>query len=276
MVWLVQIFFLMCCISSASAKPSKNEFQNRSVGHLLTSNNQVLQKNHWGLGTLYAGYGITDRWTVATSPFVLFDFNMFNLQSRAVWQLSEKSRLGIDLGYYKSINPKKSEYYDYCLANSPTTPVAQCTDNIERIAGFKKFKMEAWTIKATYSRLMTSRYRFSTSLSYFYYIDDERPFSFRMDPANKDKYSLALTTLHELKIAAKSYLNVEAGLWGLNYQHPYYHVGLTYNYQTEKWIFGIGASSTFNPNFPKQKVRKFVYYDSRWSLHPEIQIQRFF
>jgi hypothetical protein len=276
MLWLLQIFLLVISVSFAKAKTSKNEFQSRSVGHLLTSNNQVLQKNHWGLGTMFAGYGITDRWTVATSPFVLFDFNMFNLQSRAVWQLNKKSRFGIDLGYYKSINPKKSEYYDYCLANSPTTPVDQCTEGIERIVGFKKFKMEAWAFKGTYSQLLTAKYRFSTSLSYFYYTDDERPFSFRMDPANNDKYSLALTTLHEMKVARRGYLNVEVGFWGLNYQHPYYHAGLTYNHQTENWVFAIGASSTFNPDFPRQKIRKFVYYDSRWSLHPEIQIQRFF
>ncbi len=276
MLWLVQIYLLVSFTSVAAAKPSKQEFQSRSMGHLLTSNNHVLQKNHWGLGTMYAGYGISEHWTVATSPFVLFDFNMFNLQNRAVWQLTEKSRFGIDLGYYKSIDPEKSEYSDYCLANSPTTPVEQCTASIERRVGFKKFKMEAWTIKATYSKLMTPRYRFGTSMSYFYYLDDERPFSFRMDPANNDKYSLALTTLHEIKVANKGYLNLEAGFWGLNYQHPYYHVGLTYAYQTEKWVFGVGASSTFNPDFPKQKVRRFVYYDSRWSLHPEIQIQRFF
>ncbi len=261
----------------AKVKTAKSQktFQSRSVGHLLASNNQLLEKKQWGLGTMYAGYGVSESTTVAVSPFVLFDFNMINLQTRSVWQLTSTSRFGLDLGFYKSINPEKSEYHDYCVANSPTVPLNNCTENIERMIGYKKFKMEALALKATYSQLFGS-YRSSATLAYFHYIDDERPFSFRMDPANSDKYAVSITSLHEFKVGLRRYLSFEAGFWGLNYQHPYYHTGLTYNYQTENWVFSFGASSTFNPNFPKEKVRKFVYYDSRWSLHPEIQIQRFF
>lgn len=277
---LLLILFLFIEVPVCFAQIPKvkviNEFQSRSMGHLLTSNNQLLDKKQWSLGTLYAGYGITDHWTLAISPFVLYDFNMLNLQSRTVWKLSSKRKFGIDLGYFKSIDPSKSDYYDYCIANLPTTPVQQCTEAFERVSGFRKFKMEALTFKSTFTQLFTKNYRLSTSLSYFYYLDDERPFSFRMDPANNDKYALALTSLHEFKISNKSYITAEAGFWGLNYQHPYYHAGLSCNYQTDNWVFSLGASSTFNPEFPKHKVRKFVYYDSRWSLHPEIQIQRFF
>ncbi|MBY0385080.1 hypothetical protein K2X05_07965 [bacterium] len=256
-------------------EPLKNDvFASRSVGHLLSSNNHVLQKNEWGLGTMYAGYGLTEQWTIATSPFVLFDFTMLNFQTRYAWSLNQKSRLGFDFAYYKSLNDKKSEYYDFCARIGD--PIEQCITNVERTIGYKKFRMEAWSVKTTYSQFITDFYRASSTLTYFYYLDSTRPFSFRMDPANKDKFAISLTTLHEFKVSQNGYLNLEAGFWGLNYQHPYYHAGLTYNYQLTRWTLSAGFSSTFNFDFPKEKVRKFVYYDSRYSIHPELQIQTFF
>lgn len=270
------LFSLLTSYLLLANEPLNNSdsFSSRSVGHLLSGNNHLLQKNEWGLGTMYAGYGVTDQWTIATSPFVLFDFSMANLQTRYARNIDKKRRFGVDLAYYKSLNNEKSEYYDYCV--SSPDPLEECIKNIERAIGYRKFRMEAWSIKTTYSKLINAFYRFNTTFSYFYYLDDTRPFSFRMDPANNDKYALSLTTLHELKVSQNGYINLEAGFWGLNYQHPYYHAGITYNYQMSRWTLSAGFSSTFNFDFPKEKIRKFVYYDSRYSVHPELQIQTFF
>lgn len=255
---------------------NNESFKSLSMGHLLSSNNTGLAKKQWSLGTMYAGYGITDRWTVVTSPFVLYDFEMLNFQSRYAWDLKNGGRIGFDVGYFKSLENKNSEYLAYCLSRVPPVPVAECIESTERALGYKNFKMEAWSLKTTYTHLIHKTYRANVTLGYFYYADDTRPFSFRMDPANDDKYSLSLTSLHEFKISKKRFINLEAGFWGLNYQHPYYHAGLSYGYQTRRWLISLGASSTFNPDFPNEKVRKFAYYDSRFSIHPELQIQRFF
>lgn len=261
----------------ANKKNAVNQsFRSLSTGHLLSSNNTVLQKKQFAVGTMYTGYGLSDRWTIVTSPFVLYDFEMLNFQSRYAWDLKKDRRLGIDVGYFKSLQNKNSEYLGYCRAQVPPVSIEQCIEATEKSAGYKKFKMEAWSVKTTYTQLMHKNYRLNATLGYFHYIDDTRPFSFRMDPANNDKYALSLTSLHEFKISKKKFINLEAGFWGLNYQHPYYHIGLTYGYQTQRWLFSAGASSTFHPDFPNEKVRKFAYYDSRFSIHPEIQIQRFF
>lgn len=136
--------------------------------------------------------------------------------------------------------------------------------------------MEAAALSLTYSREIASYYRFNTSLSYFYYYDDRLPFSFRMDPRNSDPYSLSLTTLNEFRVADSLYINFEAGMWGINYHYSYFHSGLSLNLQNESGLIGVGLSATFSPSFPKHLVKTFPGYDSRFALHPEIQLQLFF
>jgi len=102
------------------------------------------------------------------------------------------------------------------------------------------------------------------------------PFSFRMDPANSDSYTINLTSLHEFRLHETLFINYEIGFWGFNYQYPYIHTGLSLNVQKDFWLIGIGASTTFSPSFPERRARYFVGYDSRMSIHPEIELQVFF
>ena len=97
-----------------------------------------------------------------------------------------------------------------------------------------------------------------------------------MDPQDSDPFAVSITSLHEFRVANNFFISAELGSWGLNYHYPYYHAGLSFNMQRKHIYLGIGASSTFNFHIPDNKLKKYVGYDSQWSIHPELQAQLFF
>jgi hypothetical protein len=243
--------------TSIKARDSAAAFGSKSMGHLLTSNNNMLEEGHVGVGTLYAAYGITPNWMLGTSPFAFWGFDMYNFQSRWAWNVSGKEKFGMQFEYYKTYKDEPQDYQEF----GP---------------GQYNFQMEAWDLKVTYSRVIAPYYKLNWTTSYFYYIDDTRPFSLRMDPVNGDRYSLNSTTLHEIKFSRNVFFNFEAGFFGMNYTYPYLHGGASLGLQNEEFLFSLGVTSTFSPSFPAEKARWFAGYDSRASFHPEIQVQAFF
>lgn len=251
------VLLILAILSFQITQAQESRFNSRSMGHLVTSNNNTLKAGEVGVGTLYAGYGITDYWTFTTSPFAFFAFDMYNFQSRWAAKISAKEKFGFEVEYFKTYKSEPEGYQQYG-------------------DGYYNFQMEAYDLKWTYTRQVVDDYRLNFQTSYYYYIDDTRPFSLRMDPQNSDRYALNMTTLHEFKINRNAYFNVELGLWGMNYTYPYYHVGGSLDLQNDKFLFGIGMSSTFSPSFPKEKAKWFAGYDSTASFHPELQVQAFF
>ena len=260
----------------AKARAAADSFESRSIGHLVSSNNALLKPGEMAFGTLYTGIGITPNWSLGTSPFGMLSFKMSNVMSRWARNISATERLGFELDYFKSygeISDRDRKWKNYC--DEFLDP--ECSKG-QYPYGFSSFKMEAWAAKFTYSRAQTSAYRFSATGSFYYYIDDERPFSLRMDPQNSDAFAANLTTLHEFKLQEGVFLALELGAWGLNYVYPYIHSGATIEFQSlRKNVFlGFGATSTFSPSFPASKAKNFAGYDSRASYHPEIQVEIFF
>ncbi len=255
-----------------SKKVTNDSFGSYSLGHNLTSNGRTLRRRQWTLGTLYAAFGLSNQLSVGVSPFVWDAFDMFNLMARYGWDLGSTSRLSWDVAYFKTMGGReiRSEGI-YC----PTNPsdLSKCRQWRPQYTGFL---MEAFSVKATLSERVKDYYRFHSTLSYFYYFDDRLPFSFRMDPANGDRFTFNLTTLHELRLNPFCFFNYELGIWGANYQYPYIHTGLSLNLQKYRWLFGFGVSTTFSPSFPENLKQVFVGYDSRASIHPEFEIQYFF
>jgi hypothetical protein len=239
-------------------------FSSHSIGHILSSNNHTLSKGQMSVGTLYAGVGITDLWTLGISPFAASSFSMISLSSRAAVNISPSRRVGFQTDYYKTYG-QESDSDRYFRTSFGRYPF-----------GFDSFEMEAWTAKLTASEDMSEIYRLSITASYFYYINDERPFSLRMDPQNSDRYSVNLTSLHEIKFSDIFYISGECGFWGINYTYPYVHSGLTFGIQGKNWLIALGASTTFSPQFPREKRKNFAGYASTLSIHPEFQVQLFF
>ena len=189
---------------------------------------------------------------------------------RYAWNISKRSKISVDGAYFKSYGGIDRSFRECSNFDANGNPVCDI------IPIYDGFLMEAVSAKLTYTHQILSSYRLNTTLSYFYYFDDRMPFSFRMDPANDDRYTINLTSLHEFRIFKNVFINIEGGFWGLNYKYLYYHGGASINIQNSHGIFGIGASTTISPTFPDDEIRYFAGYDSRYSVHPEIQIQLLF
>jgi hypothetical protein len=253
-----------------------DDFGSLSIGHNLSTNNRTLNEGQWTLGTLYNAYGITDNWSIGTSTFVILQFQMLNLMTRYTIPIDDKRKIGFDVAYFKTYGGSevKNVFCDSFITNPDGS--VECTNTIDLGTEYDGFLMEAISGKITYSNQLLSNYRFNTTLSYFYYFDDRMPFSFRMDPANNDPFTINLTSLNEIKLSDRFYLNLEGGFWGLNYEYLYYHAGVSLGIQNKDGLMAIGASTTFSPSFPVAQARQFVGYDSRGSVHPEVQLQLFF
>lgn len=256
--------------------PFRDSFGSRSVGHLVTPNNNVLASREVAVGTLYTGIGLTDNWTIGFSPFALAVFSMNSVLSRWAFNLSPTQRLGFELGYFKSFGDEAAfdaRWRKHCETFKRSQ---KCKNGNRYPEGYYSFQMEAVDGKLTYTQRISAPYRVSVALSYYYYIDEERPFSLRMDPQNGDRYALNVTSLHEIRLRKNIFLNLEGGMWGLNYNYPYLHMGATLNLHINSYLIGLGGSSTFSPSFPADRAKEYAGYDSRGSIHPEVQIQAFF
>ncbi len=249
-----------------------DSFGSYSIGHNLSTNSRTLNEGQWSLGSLYFGYGISDNFTVGTSLFVINSFKMANVMARYGFDISSNERLSFDFAYFKTFGGRVKTYPESCYFFEKSKET-RCYQFSPQAVGFV---MEAINMKATYTKKILDWYRANSTLSYFYYIEELMPFSFRMDPANPDPYTINLTSLHEFRLHETLFINYEFGFWGFNYQYPYIHTGLSINVQKDFWLLGIGASTTFSPSFPEKRARYFVGYDSRMSIHPEIELQVFF
>lgn len=246
--------------------PEDNTPSAFSFGHLVTSNSQVLAPNDFTVGTLIIAYGVTDFWTVGVSPLAIFNFNMLNLHNRFAFEWNEEVTLGFEHTYFKNYNKgyntNRARYTEEEINFNPKL--------------WQSFKMEAHALKATATVQWTLSYRGSFSFSFFKYIDDDRPFSLRMDPQNSDDYAASLTSLHEFLIHEKFQINTEFGFWGMNYTYPYLHGGFSLQFIEKSFVLGMGMSATYSPTLPESKVRPFgPGYTNRVSYHPEVQIQLF-
>jgi hypothetical protein len=259
------------------------QFGSKSVGHNVSMTGNLLKKNELTAGTYFIGYGITEKWTIATSPFVFATYQMNNIASRWAYDLNYDNRLIFGAEYFKTFGHESEsdklerEYCEQSRAFGVPDGFDGSCKRGDYQNGFTSFQMEAWAAKIGLSRQMTSRYRLNVTGSYYKYIDDTKPFSLRMDPMNKDDYALALTTLHEFRLNQQTFLNVEAGQWGLNYKYRYWHLGssISYHSNNKRLLASLGLSTTFNSDIPENQEKIFCGYTSRASVHPEIQFQYF-
>lgn len=252
-----------------------DDFASQSIGHNLSPSGKTLRQRQVSIGTFYVGVGLTDHWTLGFSPFVWSTYKMQHFGTRYSMDWKAGHRFIVSGDYFKTFGPESSSDRFWREACANHWYERDCARG-RYPWGFTSFKMEAWSIKLTDSLQVSPLYRLNLTASYYYYIDDEKPFSLRMDPQNKDPYALAFSSLHELRLLKNVYWNLESGIWGANYTYPYLHLGSTINLQLPKTLIGAGASTTWSPTFPSEKARRFAGYQSQQSIHPEIQVQLFY
>lgn len=233
------------------------------LGHLQTPALSTLPQNKWSVGTMALGYGITDRLTVATSPWLIGFYNLNNLVLRYRQPLGRYRFWGVQMGYFKD--------------NSSLG---------------KTYKMEAMGLWGLYRIRLTPSYRIVLSLNYFNFMDDTVPFSLRRwDLANVDnKGQWTFSTLNEIGITKLLRFFVETGVLAFNYSSPNYHFGTSaaYRWSDEGYIqLGLSATgylshatrSAYNQVFqqhgrdPNAVIDFPSVYENSVAIHPEIQMQ---
>lgn len=243
-------------------KPEPRANELFMAGHLLTPAVSTLPAGKWAAGTIALGYGITDRFMIATSPWLISYYNLNNLIIRYRAPIDMDRFWGTQIAYFKD-NPSFG----------------------------KTYKMEAYGFWGLYRYRVNAAYRVVASLNYFYFKDSTIPFSLkRWDLSNISNPSqFTISTLNEVGITKTLRLFVEFGFLGVNYSTPNYHFGTSLAYRWDDGYMQLGLSGTgyisnmtksaynqiFNQtvNNPAATMDFDSVYRNSVAIHPEVQLQ---
>jgi len=213
------------------------------VGHNLSATSETLEKGEVSLGNYFVGAGITDNLTIATSPWLIINYNMpmitakFNHQTK----FDYLKQFGFDFSYFKT----------------------------------SSYGMDIFSQESIFSRMIGtfeigSRYRAHVNFGFQYFFNDDRPFSLRPRDLGSDgellsdePTTISISVLNEISIIDDFGIFVETGVLGTNYKNPYGHIGGSIYYNTERLHLQVGVSYSFQT---KYNVGNNI-------LHPEIQVQ---
>lgn len=243
---LVFIFcFIMSVLVVADQKPIL-------FGHNLATTTQVLNKNQMTAGTYYLGVGITDNFTLGTSPWIVFGYNLENIILKYRNEISTTESLSHEVAYFKS-NIKLGEKYE-------------------------QTSMSYWL---TFAHIF-DQYTLNITMNYMYFWNEKRPFSLRREPFNNQAHQITLTSLHQFHFSERTILQFELGVLGINYAYPNLSAGASWAYLlNNKWSYQLGGSISkrfSGPYYPDYFDTSILQYENYAydSIHPEIQIQYWF
>ncbi len=234
------------------------------IGHDLDMTGSTLKSGHCTVGIQFAGCGLSDQFTLGTSPWLLTDYNSYNLFGR--YSLNETSihRQAFQMAYIKS----------YFLPEDPRNHI---------------YKMELIWIHFIHSAFVAPHYTAHFNVSGMYFWNETAPFSLRRPSFYKDPYQLNFGVLNEINLTGGLYLNAEVAILDAVKKYFHLHLGMSLEYRTEHWLthFGLSQSQTFNSfqsAYKRDNQEVFSGYGlideelvkSDYSIHPEITIQYYF
>ncbi|MBX3016731.1 MAG: hypothetical protein KF767_02490 [Bdellovibrionaceae bacterium] len=235
-----------------------------TMGHLMTPAVSTLEKGETTFGTMVVGVGLSDRYTVAVSPWLLGFYNMNNLSLRFQADPQKAESWGFQASYFKD-NPEIGKLY----------------------------KMEAGSLWLNYRSRVSRFHRIHWSLNYMHFMNMDVPFSLKRWSFNdsEPQGQLSFTTLQEIATTPHTRVALEFGAIGLNYRYPNYHFGASTAYRFEGGYIQFGLSATgyftnitrsaynqvYNEYMKKDPKLDFTaVYKNSVAVHPEIQLQLFF
>lgn len=235
-------------------------FHSIVFGHNLTPTTYTLSKGVLTLGNYILGYGVTDKLTIATSPWLYADYNMYSAVVRTRGEIgshthaSERLDWAFQAMYLKTGKVGKSNYQMTAVNSS-------------------------FVVKHDFE----SFYSLNLALNYMYFFDETAPYSLRREPYNNDAYQWSISSLQEIRLPGNFGFMAEAGMLGLNYKYPEIHIGLSMYHRSKYSLIQLGFSQTYTSG---TLSRMFVTDQSEtiavvgpgrdFSMHPEIQIQLFY
>lgn len=235
-----------------------------TMGHLMTPAVSTLEKGETTVGTMVMGVGVTDRWTLAISPWLVGFYNMNNASIRYQADPQRAESWGFQASYFKN-NPDFGKLY----------------------------QMEAGSLWLNYRTRVSRFHRVHWSLNYMHFANYQVPFSLKRWSFNETEPQgqLSFTSLQEIATTPHTRVALEFGVIGLNYHYPNYHFGASTAYRFEGGYLQFGLSATgyftnmtrsaynqvYNEYVREDRKLDFTaVYKNSVAIHPEVQLQLFF
>lgn len=244
------------------------------MGHNVSSTSYLMDKWQCTAGIQVAGCGLAKNWTVATVPWLYFNYNMWSVVNRVRLKNYEGGgNWTVQFSYFKTFpQSRNSKYITY------------------------PYTMEAYWLQWIRAIPIAKHYRIYANFHTNYYADDKRPFSVRRPIPNRNQGQVNLTTLHEVALYKRFFIMAELGLMEIAQPNPpYAHVGLSFGRSgiSYEWHLGFTLTSTplglFNPRSRRdyqQELRDtergFNQHLDRektkrdYAIHPEFSLQYYF
>lgn len=239
------------------------------LGHNLGVSTETPPAKTVTVGSYLLGYSTSDRFVVGTSPWMLFDYNTYNIVARYNFIGSTEDELLLD-----GENSRES---------------SGAFDAVSLQAAYLKsgnfardfYRQEIAIVWLTGKVAVSPYYDFYITGNYMYFFDETIAFSLRREPFNDEKYQLSLATLHSLKVSDTFRVSLEFGLLGLRARYPQVHSGASFAIMKKSYLIQFGFSVTATPYNIERLFESSTssrpsddYYDA--SVHPEVQLQYFF
>lgn len=235
-----------------------------TMGHLMTPAVSTLEAGEVTFGTMVFGVGLTRKWMVAVSPWLLGFYNMDNFSLRYQADPQKSESWGFQASYFKD-NPQYGKLY----------------------------KMEAGSLWLNYRTRVSRFHRIHWSLNYMHFANYQVPFSLKRWSFNEvePQGQASFTTLQEIATTPNTRVCLEFGVLGLNYHYPNYHFGASTAYRFEGGYLQFGLSATgyftnitrsaYNQVYNEYvregtKLEFGAVYKNSVAVHPEVQLQLFF
>ena len=211
------------------------------IGHNLTPTSYVLPEGEFTLGTYAVAYGVTERWTLATSPWLIINYNMPVITSKLLlFGLEGPQSLTLETSYFKT--------FPYLM---------------------NMYEQESFFVRLIATQRFTSYYALHFCGGIQYFINQHIPYSLHINKHQTGHMTTSFSMLNELFFTQQLGFFLEAGVLGLNYPEPYSHLGASVFLRFQTWMIqaGISVSSIIGEPNP------FTYHGQRQLIHPEMQLQ---
>lgn len=269
------------------------------IGHNLTPSTDDIRGGTFTAGNYALGYALADNLLIATSPWIWYSYNTQNIHLKYTHALSPKSDIGFFVSYFDSYS--SGPLLSQNTPNSQPIPFGPGPQRSEvlpsgtALATTNRYQWTSYSAHALYGYHYDNGMTQYFNLKYSYFLNDELPYSLRMDPGDDSiRDQIDVSTLLRIRVTDKLGFGLETGLIGLNYLTAYNHFGASFTVQEPNWMLQLGASYTVPTNELGTPAGSEVgrwdnrvhysevakqYYTERYlqvAVHPEIQIQVYF
>lgn len=282
---IFQVYVVATLAKTAKQANTANFF----IGHNLTASTEAPKKSQWTVGNYAVGYALTDELMMATSPWILTSYNSHNYHLKWTKPISSSERMGVFLSYFESINTTPF------MSVQKGTPQVLANGTAVQQDYFKlnRYQWKSVSTNFLYSVEKENNESVFLNFKYSYYINDEYPFSLRMDPGDeKRRGQVDVSSLFKWNEPKENFSwAFELGVLGLNYVSPFLHTGVSAMFYDDNWSMQVGASFTamFNEllsarayqvgrldersHYSSSENQYYTYRYYQSAVHPEIQIQ---